>query len=272
MSDERAQFETGAGDPSPSSTLVYDGRVATVTFHRPEARNAFDRAMIRSVGAQLERVASSSADVIVLCGAGGTFCAGGDLRELATLNERGSAVATDHFRRLFGLLDLVEGLPQVVVASVEGVAAGFGLALVLRADLAVAARSARFGAPELASGIQPTSIASELIRVMSPSVGRSWLLRPHLRDAGEAWRAGILAELVDDDALPDATERLVTELAERSGAALRATKALYRQLERTSPQDRPAQVLDAAVAAFTDGALGSQLGRSFGAAHDERRS
>ena len=223
------------------------GPVATLTLNRPDRRNAADGAMVSALHQRLDELEQSAADVVVLRGAGGTFCAGGDLDHLAALSAGGADAAAGPCRELVSVPSRLEALPQVVVGAVEGAAVGFGLCLVLRTDVAVAAASARFGAPELAAGIRPTGVMAELLRGVQPRVALDWLLRPYLRSAAEAAAAAVVHAVVPDDELDGAVDRLVEEMAAAPAGLLRSTKALWRELGALPPADRVARAADAAA-------------------------
>lgn len=230
-----------------TAQLWNDGRVARLRLDRPDRRNAFDAAMVRDVGDHLDAVSRSSVDVLIVEGAGQDLCAGGDVREMVDLSAAGPAACRAFFADLFGLLDMIVALPQVVVCRVQGVAAGFGLALVLNADIAIAGRGARLGAPELRLGLRPTGVAAEAVRWMPPAAARSWLLRPRLNTADEARAVGVIAEVVDDVDLDDAVTAIVQDLLAVPAAILRSTKALYRELERTPTSALRDRSLEAAT-------------------------
>lgn len=218
--------------------LEVTGSVATLTLNRADRRNAADGAMVSALHARLDDLERSAADVVVLRGAGGTFCAGGDLDYLAKLSAAGADAAAGPCRELVAVPGRLEGLPQVVVGAVEGAAIGWGLCLVLRTDVAVAAASARFGAPELAAGIRPTGVMAELMRRVPPRVALDWLLRPHLRSAQEAAAAAVVAAVVPDEELDRTVASIVEELAATPDGLLRSTKALWQELCAVPTADR----------------------------------
>ena len=226
------------------------GRVATLTLNRPGRRNAADGAMVSALHARLEELERSAADVVVLRGSGGTFCAGGDLDHLAALSSAGPDAAAGPCRELLMVPDRLQTLPQVVIGAVEGAAVGFGLCLVLRTDVAVAAATARFGAPELAAGIRPTGVMAELLRGVPPRVALDWLLRPHLRSAEEAAAAAVVGGVVPDAELDGAVARLVDELTALPEGLLRSTKALWQELRALPAADRLPRAAAAAAASL----------------------
>lgn len=242
-----------------TARLTIDDRVARLRLDRPESRNAFDLAMVAAVDGHLAELAGSSADVVVLEGAGRDLCAGGDLQEMVTLSTTGRDACRAFFANLFGLLDSLVALPQIVVVRVHGVAAGFGLALVLNSDLAVAGRGARLGAPELRLGLRPTGIAAETVRWLPPPTARAWLLQPRLRTADEALAAGAIAGVVDDADLDASVDAVVADLLEAPADVLRRTKTLVREFERDHADGRRERSVEAAADALTSPGVRQRL-------------
>jgi enoyl-CoA hydratase len=133
--------------PSDPVLVTDQGAVRVITIARPEARNAVDAAVARGLGKAVEDLDEDPAARIgVLTGAGGTFCAGFDLKaflrgETATIEGRGFGGITEYNRR------------KPLIAAVEGWALAGGWELALACDLIVAAEDARFGLPEVKRGL-----------------------------------------------------------------------------------------------------------------------
>ncbi len=138
---------------------VADG-VGRITLNRPGASNAVD---LSTAQALAEAVARAAADdgvrVLLLCGNGRRFCAGGDLASMAQAAQRQAYVRT-LAATLDGALRAMASLPKPVVVAVQGAAVGAGLAAVLSADIAIAARSTTFAAAYTAPSVSPRTAAS----------------------------------------------------------------------------------------------------------------
>jgi len=196
-------------------------RVAIVTIERPERRNAVDASTAAELVAAFGRFAADGeADVAILTGAGGTFCAGYDLHAAA-----GSS----------GLDFLAEGpapmgpsrmlLPKPVIAAIEGYAVAGGLELALWCDLRVAASDAVFGVFSRRFGVPLIDLGTiRLPRIVGHSVAMDLILTGRAVGATEAERIGLVSRIVPTgDALAAARE-LARQLCGFPQAALRSDR------------------------------------------------
>lgn len=191
-------------------TVADHGPVRVVTIDRPQARNAVDRPTAEAlVTAFRDFDADASASVAVLTGAGGTFCAGADLKAVAS--GRGNRAAADGDGPM-GPTRMQLGKP--VIAAVEGHAVAGGLELALWCDLRVAAASAifgvfcrRFGVPLIDGG------TVRLPRLIGQSRALDMILTGRAVDAAEALTFGLANRVVDDGAALDAAIALGIQMA-----------------------------------------------------------
>src|SRR5512144_2464052 len=140
--------------------LTRDGPVATLTLNRPDALNTLNPAMIEALVRHVATVAADdSLRVVVLCGAGRHFMAGGDIRSFAERLGEAPAVRSDGFARMIGRLhaaiEQMHRMPHPVVARVQGACAGFGLSLMNACDLVVAADDSYFASAYRHIGLTP---------------------------------------------------------------------------------------------------------------------
>jgi isohexenylglutaconyl-CoA hydratase len=176
--------------------LARDGAVARLTLNRPERRNALTHAMMLELEDAFSRIRDDrSCRVLVLRGAGGHFCAGGDLDAMADMPPRpanGDADPLVPAYRQFGtaLLALNE-LPQATIAVVEGSAVGGGFGMACCSDVVILHDSAKFGVPEPKVGFIPSQIVPFLARRIGEGALRDLSVTGRVIDANEALRLGI---------------------------------------------------------------------------------
>lgn len=246
------------------------GGVLFAVLRRPEARNAVDAAMVRElhrVCARAEDVDCTSEEaeervrVLVLRGAGGTFCAGGDVAEMrGALETKPPANGGDdplyELNRSFGrLLERLDALPCPVVAAVEGVALGGGLGLACAADLVLATDDALLGMPEVRLGLVPAQIAPFVARRTGPARARALAVAGRTVRGAEARALGLVDEShPDTDALESALGARLGEILLGAPDAVASAKALLRGIERRDPSD----ALDDGALRFTDAARGPE--------------
>ena len=150
-------------------TLARDGAVARLTLNRPDRRNALTHAMMLELEDAFGRVRDDqSCRVLVLRGAGGHFCAGGDLEAMADMPPRPANGATDPlvapYRQFGDALLALNNLPQATVAIVEGSAVGGGFGMACCSDVVILHESVRFGMPEPKVGFIPSQIIPFVVR------------------------------------------------------------------------------------------------------------
>ncbi|TVQ57820.1 MAG: crotonase/enoyl-CoA hydratase family protein [Rhodobacteraceae bacterium] len=232
-------------------SLSVDARgVATLTLNRPEKHNALSAAMI---GELTEAAASLGADpavrVVVLTGAGESFCAGGDLgwmrAQFAATRPERIAEAT----RLARMLKALNELPKPLIGRVNGQAYGGGIGMMAVCDACVAAEGARFGLTETRLGLIPATISPYVIARMGEGPARRVFMSARLFDAREAVALGLAASSVAAEALDAAVEREVAPyLAAAPGAVARAktlARALGPRIDETVIADTAARLADA---------------------------
>jgi enoyl-CoA hydratase/carnithine racemase len=213
-----------AGEPLRSST---EAGVLTLTLNRPERRNAIDPALRDALAAALDG-AATDAQVrgVVITGAGGAFCAGGDLARFDELHDARAYRHVAH--RLTDLVESVERLEKPVVAAVDGVVTGAGLALALACDWRVGAPSARILFREGRVGLVPTHGGlTRLVKLLGLARAKEVLLGGDDLDAEGALAAGLLSELVADGSdLPAAAAARVERMLGRAPLSFAAAKRL----------------------------------------------
>lgn len=201
---------------------AHDG-VLVVTLNRPAARNAVNLAVAEGVAAAMTELDSrDDLSVGVLTGAGGTFCAGMDLKAFV----RGESPVIPGR----GFLGLVQAPPdKPLIAAVEGYALAGGCEAVLAADLVVASRAAKFGIPEVKRGL--VAAAGGLMRLprrIPPAVALELALTGDLLDAERAHHFGLVNRLTDEGAALNTALELARTIAANGPLAVRASKQIMR--------------------------------------------
>jgi methylglutaconyl-CoA hydratase len=206
--------------------LACDGSLAIITLSRPDKRNAISFQLVDELLAALGEMEKSSAQVLILTGAGKAFCAGMDLDELKSLlgkthdeNVRDSARMAQLFRRLYEF-------PKPTIAAVNGAAIAGGTGLATMCDFTLAAPEAKFGYTEVRIGFVPAIVSSILVWQVGHKVARDLLLTGRIFDTTEAYRFGLVNEVVPADDLLPRARQLAGQLLENSPTSLRVTKQL----------------------------------------------
>ena len=209
-----------------------DGPVVRATIDRPEARNAISPSVVDGLEAAARRARDVDARVLVIRGAGGTFCAGADLGfVLSTIDQPGALEGGGAFasviRRLNDVLDEVEAAPFASVAVVEGFALAGGCEILLACDVVVADEAARIGDRHLELGLLPGGGGSvRLYRALSPARARWLLLSGEIITGREAAEWGLVTRAVPRRDLDAVADAMVARLASRNADALAGAKEM----------------------------------------------
>jgi enoyl-CoA hydratase/carnithine racemase len=203
--------------------VLYEMRedVAWITLNRPERLNAFDGAMIRTLGEAV--LDSLDATAIVITGSGRGFCSGGFLGELAQPNEK--SIRALHFGTLRAF-QAIRMSPRPVIAAVNGPAAGGGNELVVVCDLAIAAASATFGQTGPRRGSAPVNGATNLMALqIGEKRSKELCMLTRRYSAEQAVQMGLVNAVVPDDELTDEVNRWIEDIRAASPQFLAITKA-----------------------------------------------
>ena len=214
-----------------SATFTVDEAVATLTFCRPEARNALTWEMYDALCHACERVdLDRTIHVFVIKGEGGAFAAGTDISQFSAFATREDAVAYE--RKLDSVIDRLERVDVATIAQVEGVAAGGGCAIALACDLRVCTPAAKFGVPiarTLGNCLSATNYA-RLLELVGPAHLKDLLFTGRLIDAAEAQSLGLVTRMADPDTIDLAVAELAATIAGNAPLTIRATKEAVRRI------------------------------------------
>jgi methylglutaconyl-CoA hydratase len=206
--------------------VAKSGSIRTITLHRPERRNAMTPQMQVELGAALEDAAASDCRVLVLAGAGEAFCSGLDLRELQGMEGKDAAEHRADAERIARLFLALYELPMPTIAAVHGAAIGGGAGLATICDFTLATPAARFGFPEVRIGFVPALVSAFLALQVGDKRSRDLLLTGRIVDAAEAYRIGLVNEIVEAEELSQRVQAVADLLIANSPESLRATKRL----------------------------------------------
>lgn len=223
------------------------GAVLRLTLNRPERRNAITFQMMRELTSVFEATAlARDIRVVVLRGAGGHFCAGGDLGSMRDIpKEDGPDPVGRAYRRMGEALAALNALPQAVVAVVEGSCVGGGLGMACASDYVIAAADAKFGMPEARAGFIPSQILPTVVRRIGEGQARRLAVVARVIDGLEAQRIGVVHEVTDD--VETALARTLDHLKWAEPAAVGEIKRLIDLIHTGSTED----ALDAAASAIS---------------------
>jgi enoyl-CoA hydratase/carnithine racemase len=235
-----------------TATLIVEsaGPIVRLTISNPGLRNALAPEIYQAfVGALTMAEAQSQVRAVIVTGADGCFCAGGNLNRLLENRKQDRSVQAASIDKLHALTRALAAFPKPVIAAVEGPAAGAGFSLALACDLIVAARTAKF-------------VMSYVKVALSPDGGGSWFANRALARQsalqmlllGEPWSAqrlhelGLVNEVVDEGAALAVASAMVTRVAALSPNALAAIKRLSTDAATRSLTEH----LDAEKQSFVD--------------------
>lgn len=232
--------------------------VRHLTLNRPELRNAMSLEMVEALLAELSQAEREGDRIVVLRGAGGHFCSGGDIKDMGAAQAQ-PATDTDPVAQVnarFGALCAAyAGTGLAVVCVVEGAVMGGGFGLACVADVVIAEESAVFRLPETGLGLVPAQIAPFLVERLGYSQARRLAVTGGKLDAGEAMRVGLVHEVhAGEDALQSALMATVEQIRNGAPHAIAETKKLVR---RARLED-PASLVADAAGVFAKAARGEE--------------
>ena len=212
-----------------------EGAVVVMTLARPEKRNALSLGLMRELlGALREVGEDASARAVILEAEGKVFSSGHDLSEMVG---RGVADYRELFDVCTELMALVQGIPQPVIAQVQGLATAAGCQLVATCDLAIASEAAGFATPGVKIGLFCTTPMVALTRAVGRKRAMEMLLTGRMIDAATAAEWGLVNRVVPAGELAAATRELAAQIAGSSSFTVALGKqAFYTQIDLDQPK------------------------------------
>ena len=176
--------------------------------------------------AVFDEIERSSTQVVILTGSGKAFCAGMDLDGLKSLVGKTHEENVQDSERAARLFRRVYDFPLPTIAAVNGAAIAGGTAMATMCDFTLAVPNAKFGYTEVRIGFVPAIVSSFLVWQVGHKIARDLLLSGRTFDADDAYRFGLVNEVIEPDRLLQRATELATELMQNSPSSMRMTKKL----------------------------------------------
>ncbi|WP_435078031.1 enoyl-CoA hydratase/isomerase family protein [Halococcus sp. AFM35] len=204
-----------------------DGLVVRATIDRPDERNALNENVIQGLLDVLAAADDGPTRVVVIRGAGGTFCSGGDLKSMASSIGQGSQAYREGFAGLSNLMERMVETGALVVAAVEGYCLAGGMGLAGACDMILATEEATFGTPEVDIGLFPAQALVPIMRTVTEKQGLKLLFTGEHIDAETAHEIGFTTDVVPAEDFETELDTLVDDLASSSPVMIEMGKEAY---------------------------------------------
>lgn len=243
--------------------------VATLTLNLPEKHNAMSAQMLADLTAAAGALASDDAvRVVVLTGAGKSFCAGGDLGWMRAQRDMDAQTRSAEAGKLAAMLGALNRLPKPVIGRVQGNAFGGGVGMASVCDVAIGVDRLKMGFTETRLGIIPATIGPYVIARMGEGRARRVFMSARLFGAAEAVDLGLLARAVSDEDLDAAVEAEVQPYLSCAPGAVAAAKKLALDLGGAATEDAVAM----SIAALAERWETEEAAEGIGAFFDKRKA
>ena len=227
----RAMKSAGRSKAYSALSVEVRNGVGLLALARPDVHNAFDETLIAETTralSELER--DDTVRAVVLLGAGASFCAGADLNWMKRMAGYGHAENLADAKALAHMLRTLYRLPKPTIARVHGAAYGGGVGLVACCDIAIAAQEATFALSEAKLGLIPATIGPYVVEAIGARMARRYFLTAERFDAAEAYRIGLVHDLVLSSELDNRINELLGALFQAGPHAQAESKALIRAI------------------------------------------
>ncbi len=226
------------------------GNVAWVTLTHVGKFNAMSRAMWRSLKTTFEDIQTNSAlRCVVICGAQGHFCAGGDIAEYPSFRFDAAELEKFHEEEVWGGLQAMLDCDVPIVAQIEGFCMGAGVEIASCCDIRIASFSARFGAPIARLGFPMAPKEAALVtQAVGANTARAMLLAAEVFDADTMHKRNFLLQVFEDAAIATEALQLSLRIAALAPQAARMNKQTFRRLNRSAAPIENAQAAPETIA------------------------
>ncbi|OBY27494.1 crotonase/enoyl-CoA hydratase family protein [Leisingera sp. JC1] len=250
-------------------TLDTDARgVCTLTLNRAEKHNAMSGQMLQELTLAAKRLAEDeTVRVVVLTGAGKSFCAGGDLAWMRAQMDADAETRAREARVLAEMLMALNTLPKPLIGAVQGNAFGGGVGMASVCDVAIGADHLKMGLTETKLGLIPATIGPYVIARMGEAKARRVFMSARLFGAAEAVELGLLAKAVPAEQLSEAVEAEVAPYLNCAPGAVAAAKKLARDLGPRLDDS----VIDHTIKALVERWEGAEAGEGIAAFFEKRK-
>ena len=247
-------------------SLDLQGPILHILLNRPEVRNAMSGEMVGELSAVFDSIKDDAAvRGVVIRGAGGSFCAGADLKDMTHMRvqaakDGNSSVYSIFNRSLGAMLVKINQAPQIVVAVLEGAVLGGGFGLACISDVALTLDDTKFGLPETGLGLPPAQIAPFIVQRLGLTQARRYALLGNRFEGAEAAKIGLAHEsFATVDALNAGLDKVLKQIKRTAPNASRVTKAILFRAVALDPIEGLLDdvALEFAHAATTEGLEGT---------------
>jgi enoyl-CoA hydratase/carnithine racemase len=231
------------------------GNVGRITLHRPDRMNAIDVALATNLAHALGELGRDPAvNVIVITGAGGNFCAGGDFDEVQRLRAEGPAALRTLFAAFRAACDAIAAVEVPVIVAVEGVAAAGGFELMQAADIVLVSDDARIADNHVNFGMVPGGgSTARLPRIVGRQQALGLLLSGDRISGVDAVRLGLAYRSYPQHQFEDGVDQFAQMLASRSREAVTTNKRLVNSSQQGTLSDALDAEMDAVVRHISEG-------------------
>ena len=247
--------------------VIVRNAIAIVTLSRPDVHNAFNETLIAELTAALRALGDDDAvRAVILAGSGPSFCAGADLNWMKKMAGYGHAENVADAQALAEMLRTLHAVPKPTLARVHGAAYGGGVGLVACCDIAVGAVEATFALSESKLGLIPSTISPYVINAIGARQASRYFLTAERFEAAEAYRIGLLHDIVPIAQLDDRINELLGPLMLAGPQAQRECKALiaavaHRPIDAALIADTVRRIADVRASPEGKEGVGAFLGK-----------